>query len=52
VRQVKVGDQVVEETAAEEFIEADADPEPVRLRLQEMLRQQAASGQQANPGNA
>jgi TM2 domain-containing membrane protein YozV len=49
VRQVKVNDEVVEETSAEEFIEADADPEPVRARLQEMLRQQA-SGRMPAPG--
>ncbi len=50
IRQVKVNDEVVEETSAEEFIQADADPEPVRARLQEMLRQQA-SGRMPAPGD-
>ncbi|HZC77338.1 MAG TPA: hypothetical protein VE258_06285, partial [Ktedonobacterales bacterium] len=52
VRQVKVNDEVVEETSAEEFIEADADPEPVRARLQDMLRQQAAGRMPAPGGEA
>lgn len=41
VRQVKVGGEVIEEMAAEEYIDEDADPEPVRKRLEAMLRQQA-----------
>ena len=41
VRQLKVDGKVVEETAAEEYIEPDADPEPVKARLREQLRQQA-----------
>lgn len=52
VRQVKVNDEVVEETSAEEFIAADADPEPVRARLQDMLRQQAAGRMPAPGGEA
>lgn len=39
--QVKHGDQAGEELVAEELIEVDADPEPVRARLREQLRQQA-----------
>ena len=42
-RQIKVNGQVVEETSAEELIEADADPEPVRQRLREQLHRQAAA---------
>jgi hypothetical protein len=42
-RQIKVNGQVVEETSAEELIEADADPEPVRQRLRDQLHQQAAA---------
>ena len=42
VRQVKVGGEVIEEMAAEEYIDEDADPEPVRQRLEAMLRQQAS----------
>jgi TM2 domain-containing membrane protein YozV len=49
VRQVKVNGQVVEETAAEEYIEPDEDPEPVRERLRERLRRQAAEEHQ--PGS-
>ena len=40
-RQVVVDGNVVDETAAEELIPADADPEPVRARLQERLKIQA-----------
>jgi hypothetical protein len=40
VRQTKVGGEVIEETAAEEYIDEDADPEPVRARLRTMLEQQ------------
>jgi hypothetical protein len=42
-RQIKVNGQVVEETSAEELIEADADPEPVRQRLREQLHRQATA---------
>ncbi len=42
-RQIKVNGEVVEETSAEELIDADADPEPVRQRLREQLHQQAAA---------
>lgn len=41
VRQVRVGGEVIEEMAAEEYIDEDADPEPVRKRLEAMLRQRA-----------
>lgn len=40
-RQSVVDGKVVDETAAEELIPADADPEPVRARLQEQLKAQA-----------
>jgi hypothetical protein len=40
VRQTVVGGEVIEETAAEEYIDEDADPEPVRARLRTMLEQQ------------
>lgn len=40
VRQTVVGGAVIEETAAEEYIDEDADPEPVRARLRTMLEQQ------------
>lgn len=40
-RQVVEDGKVVDETAAEELIPADADPEPVRARLQERLKIQA-----------
>ena len=42
-RQIKVNGQVVEETSAEELIEADADPEPVRQRLRDQLHRQATA---------
>jgi TM2 domain-containing membrane protein YozV len=42
-RQIKVNGEVVEETSAEELIEADADPEPVRQRLRQQLHNQAAA---------
>jgi TM2 domain-containing membrane protein YozV len=42
-RQIKVNGEVVEETSAEELIEADADPEPVRQRLRQQLHTQAAA---------
>lgn len=42
-RQIKVNGEVVEETSAEELIEADADPEPVRQRLRQQLHIQAAA---------
>jgi hypothetical protein len=41
VRQLKVDGKVVEENVAEEYIDPDADPEPVKARLREQLRQQA-----------
>lgn len=41
VRQVKVGDEVVEESVAEAYISPDEDPEPVRQRLREQLRREA-----------
>ncbi|MGZ3665839.1 MAG: NINE protein [Ktedonobacterales bacterium] len=41
VRQLKVDGKVVEETSAEEYVDPDADPEPVKARLREQLRQQA-----------
>ena len=40
VRQTVVGGEIIEETAAEEYIDEDADPEPVRARLRTMLEQQ------------
>ncbi len=40
-REFKVGDQVVETTYAEEYIDVDADPEPVRQRLQQKLHEEA-----------
>ena len=54
VRQVKVGGEVIEEMAAEEYIDEDADPEPVRKRLEAMLRQQAGGPIAASnlPGDA
>jgi TM2 domain-containing membrane protein YozV len=42
-RQIKVNGEVIEETSAEELIEADADPEPVRQRLRQQLHNQAAA---------
>jgi TM2 domain-containing membrane protein YozV len=42
-RQIKVNGEVVEETSAEELIEADADPEPVRQRLRQQLHNKAAA---------
>jgi TM2 domain-containing membrane protein YozV len=42
-RQIKVNGEVVEETSAEELVEADADPEPVRVRLRQQLHNQAAA---------
>jgi TM2 domain-containing membrane protein YozV len=42
-RQIKVNGEVVEETSAEELIEADADPEPVRQRLRQQLHNLAAA---------
>jgi TM2 domain-containing membrane protein YozV len=42
-RQIKVNGEVVEETSAEELIEADADPEPVRQRLRQQLHNQTAA---------
>ncbi len=41
VRQLKVDGKVVEENVAEEYIDPDADPAPVKARLREQLRQQA-----------
>lgn len=41
VRQLKVDGKVVEENVAEEYIDPDADPEPVKARLREQLRQRA-----------
>jgi TM2 domain-containing membrane protein YozV len=49
VRQIKMGDQIVEESAAEEYIEPDADPEPVKERLREKLRREAEERQQGGP---
>jgi TM2 domain-containing membrane protein YozV len=45
VRQVRVEGQVVEEQAAEEYIELDADPEPVKARLREQLRLRAEAAE-------
>lgn len=45
VRQVKVGDDVVEESVAEAYISPDEDPEPVRQRLREQLRREAEEKQ-------
>jgi hypothetical protein len=45
VRQVKVGDDVVEESVAEAYIDPDEDPEPVRERLREQLRREAEAKQ-------
>lgn len=45
VRQVKVNGQVVEETAAEEYIDPDTDPEPVRARLRDKLHAEAQARQ-------
>ena len=42
-RQIKVNGEVIDETSAEELIDADADPEPVRQRLRQQLHNQAAS---------
>jgi hypothetical protein len=42
VRQTVVGGEVIEETAAEEYIAEDVDPEPVRARLRTMLEQQGS----------
>jgi TM2 domain-containing membrane protein YozV len=41
--QIKVNGEVIEETSAEELIDADADPEPVRQRLREQLHRQASA---------
>jgi hypothetical protein len=41
VRQVKVGDEVREESFAEAYIDPSEDPEPVRERLREQLRREA-----------
>jgi TM2 domain-containing membrane protein YozV len=41
VRQVKVGDEIVEESFAEAYIDPNEDPEPVRERLREQLRREA-----------
>ena len=43
VRQIKVNGQVTAETAAEELIGVDEDPEPVKARLREQLRLQSGS---------
>lgn len=40
-RQIVIDGKVVDETSAEELIPADDDPEPVRARLQEQLKEQA-----------
>ncbi|HST90123.1 MAG TPA: TM2 domain-containing protein [Ktedonobacterales bacterium] len=50
VRQVRVEGQVVEEQAAEEYIEVDADPEPVKARLREQLRLRAEAAERAGGG--
>jgi TM2 domain-containing membrane protein YozV len=50
VRQVRVEGQVVEEQAAEEYIELDADPEPVKARLREQLRLRAEASERAGGG--
>lgn len=53
VRQLKVDGKVVEENFAEEYIDPDADPEPVKARLREQLRLQAeahTSGQSDTNG--
>ena len=50
VRQVRVDGQVVEEQAAEEYIEVDADPEPVKARLREQLRLRAEAAERAGGG--
>src|SRR5262249_59131453 len=49
VRQVKIGDDVVEEAVAEAYIDPSEDPEPVRQRLREQLRREAG-GRQARGG--
>ncbi len=41
--QIKVNGEVIEETSAEELIDAGADPEPVRQRLREQLHRQASA---------
>lgn len=46
VRQVRVGDDVVEESVAEAYISPDEDPEPVRQRLREQLRREAEEKRQ------
>jgi TM2 domain-containing membrane protein YozV len=46
VRQVKVGDEVVEESVAEAYVSPDEDPEPVRQRLREQLRREAEEKRQ------
>ncbi len=48
VRQVKVGDDVVEESVAEAYIDPNDDPEPVRERLREQLRREAEAKQAAD----
>jgi len=50
VRQVRVEGQVVEEQAAEEYIELDADPDPVKARLREQLRLRAEAAERAGGG--
>jgi len=50
VRQVRVDGQVVEEQAAEEYIEVDADPEPVKARLREQLRLRAEAAERVGGG--
>lgn len=52
VRQVRVEGQVVEEQAAEEYIELDADPEPVKVRLREQLRLRAEAAERAGGAQA
>ncbi|MGO8949474.1 MAG: TM2 domain-containing protein [Ktedonobacterales bacterium] len=42
-RQIKVNGEVVDESSAEELIEANADPEPVRQRLRQQLHDRAAA---------
>lgn len=51
VRQVKVNGQVTEETFAEEYIDPDADPEPVRARLREKLHIEALARQAQEGGS-
>lgn len=50
VRQVRVDGQVVEEQAAEEYIELEADPEPIKARLHEQLRLRAEEAERAGGG--